>query len=83
MPLKQSPHLYSEHQKYRTGKRNKVFPALLAIKRMLNGDDRWVAFDTQLEALIEEYGDVIRLSFIGFPEEWKDVLSKNNSHTGH
>lgn len=76
MPLKQTPHLYPEYQKYRVGTLNKVFPALLAIKRMLNSDERWNAFEIQLEALIDEYSDVVRLSFMGFPKEWKEVLSK-------
>lgn len=76
MPLKQTPHLYPEYQKYRVGTINKVFPALLAIKRMLNYDERWNAFEIQLEALIDEYSDVVRLSFMGFPKEWREVLSK-------
>ena len=76
MPLKQTPHLYPEYQKYRVGTINKVFPALLAIKRMLNCDERWNAFEIQLEALIDEYSDVVRLSFMGFPKEWREVLSK-------
>ena len=76
MPLKQTPHLYPEYQKYRTGTLNKVFPALLSIKRMLNSDDRWNAFEIQLESLIDEYGDVVKLSFMGFSKEWKEVLSK-------
>ena len=76
MPLKQTPHLYPEYQKYRVGTLNKVFPALLAIKRMLNCDERWNAFEIQLEALIDEYSDVVRLSFMGFPKEWREVLSK-------
>ena len=75
MPLKQSPHLYPEHKKYRAGGINKVFPALLSIKRMLNNDTRWQSFETQLETLIDEYSDVVRLSFMGFPEDWKEVLS--------
>lgn len=76
MPLKQTPYLYSEYRKYRTGNLNKVFPALLVIKRMLNNDERWCSFDIKLEALIDEYSDVIRLSFMGFPQEWKSVLSE-------
>lgn len=76
MPLKQTPYLYSENQGYRSGKLNKVFPALLSIKRMLNSDERWIAFEKQLEVLIDNYKDVIQLSFMGFPPEWKAVLSK-------
>ena len=76
MPLKQTPHLYSEYRKYQVDKHKKVFPALLAIKRMLNSDNRWNAFETRLEDLIDEYSAVIRLSYMSFPEEWKEVLSK-------
>lgn len=75
MPLKQTPYLYSEYQKYKSGMRNKVFPAIIAVKRMLNSDARWVDFETQLEVLMDEYNDVVILSFMGFPKEWKKVLS--------
>ena len=76
MPLKQTPYLYSEHRKYRFDKLNKIFPALLSIKRMLSDDERWYSFEKQLEKLIDEYRDVVRLQYVGFPEEWKEVLSK-------
>ena len=75
MPLKQTPHLYREYRKYRVGKINKVFPALLSVKRMLNSDQRWYTFEKQLENLIDSYSDVLNLSFMGFPKEWKAVLS--------
>ena len=75
MPLKQTPHLYLEYKKYRSSGINKIFPALLAMKRMLGSDERWKDFETQLEALIEEYQDVVNLSFMGIPKDWKDVLS--------
>ena len=74
MPLKQTPFLYAEHVKYRNPKNNKVFPALLALKRMILSDSRWFSFYSNLEALFEEYSGDIKLSFIGFPCEWKDVL---------
>ena len=64
MPLKQSPYLYSENQKYRRGSINK------------NNSELWRAFEKNIELLFDEYSDVIRLSFIGFPREWKSVLSE-------
>lgn len=75
MPLKQTPYLYSEYQKYRRSSINKVFPVLLVIKRMQDDSDIWKSFEKDLEALFDEYKDVIQLSFIGFPKEWKSVLS--------
>ena len=79
MPLKQTPHLYPEYQKYRGGHLNKVFPALLSIKRMLGNDERWISYEVQMEALMDEYSDVICLSFMGFPTNWKEVLSENKT----
>ena len=74
MPLKQTPYLYSEYHKYKSEKRNKVFPALITIKRMLNNDTRWAEYVSQLESLMDEYKDVVILPFMGFPKEWKEVL---------
>jgi abortive infection bacteriophage resistance protein len=75
MPLKQIPHLYTEYQKYNNGKNCKVFLSLIAIKRMLNSDSRWTCFEAKFEKLMDEYKDVVILSYMGFPEEWKKVLS--------
>ena len=76
LPLKQAPFLYKENKKYRTAPINKLFPAIITIRRMLQSDDRWREFATELEALMDEYSDVVRLSFIGFPPEWKTILLK-------
>lgn len=72
MPLKQSPYLYSEYKKYRS---NKIFPVLITIKRMLNSDERWNVFFKNLNSLMVEYENCVKLNFIGFPIEWKSVLS--------
>ena len=73
--FKQAPALYREHRIYRQeGKATKLFQALLAMKRVFDSDARWKSVKTELEALIEEYADVVKLSFIDFPENWKDVL---------
>ena len=74
LPLKQSPYLYSENKKYKVGNITRLFPALITIKRMLKGDVRWQSFFSNLEALTDEYIDGIRLSYIGFPREWKTAL---------
>lgn len=74
MPLKQAPHMYPEYQKYRGKKNIKVFPAIICIRRMLSKDERWKEYEEQLETIMDEYSDVVKLSFIGFPNEWKTVL---------
>ena len=76
MPLKQTPYLYSEYRKYRPNGQNKVFPALIIIKRMLKSDTRWTDYEMQLVTLMDEYKDVVKLPFISFPKEWKEVLSR-------
>ena len=76
MPLKQIPHLYSENKKYLNSKRNKIFPTILTLKRMLNKNQFWCSFYEEMKCLIDSYSDVVNLSFMGFPEEWQDVLSR-------
>ncbi|MBR6934192.1 MAG: hypothetical protein IKH41_01750 [Clostridia bacterium] len=47
---------------------------LKTVHNLLIKDDN-TAFEVKLEELIEKYKDVVILSYIGFPEEWKSVLS--------
>ena len=76
MQLKQRPSLYRENKKYQNGNQNKIFPVLLTIKRMLQGDPKWGKFESEIEAVIDTYSDVVNLSFMGFPKDWKSVLTK-------
>lgn len=79
MPLKQTPFLYKEHRKYRNRNINKVFPVILAIKRTAVGMKYWDSYHSDLIELMDEYKDVVNLSFIGFPQDWKVVLEEKNS----
>ena len=76
MPLKQSPFLYKEHRKYRNQKQNKIFPVILVIKRILNSNSEWNHFYQIIVALMEQYDDAIQLSFMGFPDDWKEILEQ-------
>jgi abortive infection bacteriophage resistance protein len=77
MPLKQTPFLYSEYREFRNERINKIFPVLLVIKRMLaDNQELWDSFFIDLCSLIKDYSNVLNLSFIGFPTNWKSVLSK-------
>lgn len=71
MPLKQSPRLYKEFKKYRS---NKLFPVILTIQRILCSNADWTDFSVRFESIMDEYSDVVKLSFIGFPQNWKEVL---------
>ena len=35
---------------------------------------RWKSVRVELDALMEEYADVVNLAYIDFPENWKEVL---------
>lgn len=70
MPLKQSPYLYVENQRYAC---NKVFPLLLTIKHMMTEASSWNTFFFSLCALTEEYPEA-NIKYMGFPDEWKDLL---------
>lgn len=74
MPLSQTPYLFKENLQYRSGNINKLFPVLLVLHRMTGSRTAWVTFYNTLEALMDQYSEV-RLAFIGFPLEWKKVLS--------
>ena len=76
MPLKQKPYMFKEYNKYQTAGIQKVFPVIITMKLMLEKckSPQWKSTYYELCALFEEYSDVIKLSFIGFPEDWKLIL---------
>lgn len=78
MPLKQTPFLYKENLKYRS-KQNKVFPVFLVIKRMLHSNEQWESFLRDIVKTISKYQDIVILSFIGFPPDWKNILQAPTS----
>lgn len=73
MPLKENPRLYSENERYKS-KQNKVFPILLIIKRILKSNDQWRSLLWDLENTFDKYHGYFNYSFMGFPNNWKDVL---------
>ncbi len=73
MPLKQKPRLYKEYRQYQTTV-TRLFPLIIAMKKMFNGRDEWFTFSNGLSDLLSEYVDDVQLSFIAFPKNWRDVL---------
>ena len=76
LPLKQTPFLYKEHRVYRQQHSNKIFPVLLVIKRMLNSNSQWKALLHDICDTIDKYQSVICFSFMGFPQDWRNILSE-------
>ena len=73
MPLKENPRLYSENEQYK-GKQNKIFPLLLIIKRILNSNNQWKSLLRDLGNTFDKYQGFFNFSFMGFPNNWKDIL---------
>lgn len=80
MPLKQKPYLFKEYSQYQTSRIQKVFPVMIVMKLMLEKckSPQWKSTYHELCALFEAYSNVINLSFIGFPDNWKYVLKPND-----
>ena len=68
--LVKAPKLYKQ---YANIGNQKVFATLLTLKHILPCDARWSDFVSTLELLITNYPSV-KLSFIGFPQDWSGYL---------
>ena len=76
MPLKQTPFLYSENIKYRSNY-NRLFPIAIIIKKITNNREIWSSFFSKMQCIFKKYEDVVNLAFLGFPENWIDILKSN------
>ena len=74
MPLKQTPKLYPENNMYKRTQ-NKLFTVLLVIKRMLNANSQWLSLLKDIKVTFKKYSGYYRLSYMGFPDDWIEVLS--------
>lgn len=83
LPLKIMPHLKDKYEQYThhgRGKPIKIFPVLIVIKSMTEPFNPllWQSFFENLKNLIDEYkpNSMLRFSYLGFPPEWKQILSE-------
>lgn len=54
---------------------NTLFDYMLVLKRLYPRPQTWnLMFITRLELLIMEYHDVVELHYLGFPDNWKELL---------
>lgn len=73
MPLKENPRLYKENLRYRK-EQNKIFPVLLIIKRMLKANEQWSSLLKDLKNTFVKYKGSFELAFMGFPQDWEEIL---------
>jgi len=53
---------------------SRIFAGIFVSGILCPDNSDWSSFETSLEALIDEYVDVIELVRIGFPPDWRSVL---------
>lgn len=73
IPL-QKDELYNYQQR-----QNKIFPIILVIKKICSTNGQWDNFYSELKELMHKYKHVIRLSYMGFPNNWEEILDKEIS----
>lgn len=56
-------------------KNDTIFADIYIIGRLSNDKEEWEHFVTNLSALIEQY-TVVELKYLGFPEDWENILRK-------
>lgn len=66
-----------EDRRYELDKK-KIFANILIMKYLIIDQEVWTKFFINLQNLISQYGKYIDLNLIGFPENWIEILSKNN-----
>lgn len=67
--LVKTPKLYKQYKVVN----NRVFATILTLKHILPNDQHWHDFVKSINSLLVEYPNV-NLSYIGFPNNWKDYL---------
>ncbi len=72
--LSKTPMLYKQY--HDVGNR-RIFAVLLCLKYLLPNDRHWFQFVDTLELLIEKYPS-IKIEFMGFPYNWKNLLLEYN-----
>lgn len=71
--LSKTPILYREYTQSGIGN-NRIFGVLLCLKQLLKNDTHWKFFVDNIEILIEKY-EYVRIDTMGFPDNWKSLLS--------
>ena len=73
--LSKTPKMYNQYREAGIGN-NRIFGVLLCMMQLLKGDKNWILFVDEIEMLIEKY-EGIDIKTMGFPENWKELLSEN------
>ncbi len=67
--------MYNQYREAGIGN-NRIFGVLLCMMQLLKEDKNWILFVDEIEMLIEKY-EGIDIKTMGFPDNWKELLSGN------
>ena len=70
--LSKTPILYKEYTQVGIGN-NRIYGVLLCLKHLLKNDVHWNLFVDKIELLFDKY-QYVKISTMGFPENWKELL---------
>ena len=70
--LSKTPILYKEYTQVGIGN-NRIYGVLLCLKHLLKNDVHWNLFVDNIELLFDKY-QYVKISTMGFPENWKELL---------
>lgn len=57
---------------------SRVYSMIIAIKHSIQNKSEWNGFLINLKALVDQY-EIIKLDLVGFPVNWYDILSKDET----
>ena len=77
-PLTKSPKLFTEHKRFHS---DRIFPSVFMLGYLLENKNKWRVLVEDLVNLIGAYPDV-KLTFIGFPDDWIDLLRAHPRRNG-
>ena len=70
--LSKTPILYKEYTQVGIGN-NRIYGVLLCLKHLLKNDVHWNLFVDKIELLFDKY-QYVKISTMGFPENWRELL---------
>ncbi|UZQ86049.1 Abi family protein [Thermoclostridium stercorarium] len=56
--------------------KDRLFVFIFILKYLIKDNQKWTNFTINLQALIEEFADIVDISLIGFPNNWITLLEK-------
>lgn len=80
--LTKKPKLYNkDNDGFNQDTYYKIFPVIIILKKIYNGEDKFSTFFNNLSILINSFENDIKIEHLGFPKFWRTKLDKINPET--